>query len=172
MRCRRLVGPINQRFAGVRVQTLLVISLARYVLRRVTSARARCRRGETAGHGRMTDMQRFLDGRLAVGSRGGLRLAYAGRSCRCRRLSDTAAAHHCRLPGRRLDRHLCAPVRRLAQQTARPAVHRREPSRRRQQSRDRSRRQGAARRLHDPSGQPGQHDQRIALQAPQFQFPA
>ena len=86
-------------------------------------------------------MQRFLMVVSRVRSRGDLRFACAGRLCCCRRLSGTATSHYCRLSGWRLDRYLCAPVRRLAQQASRPAVHRGEPPRRRQQSRDRSGRQ-------------------------------
>ena len=67
-----------------------------------------------------------------------LALSLAGATARARRLSRPPGAHHRRLSARRLDRHRRAPDRQLAEPEARPAIHRREQARRRQQYRHRT----------------------------------
>ena len=85
-------------------------------------------------------------------------------------LSDAAGAIDRRLSRRRRERHRRAPDGSMAVGAARPAIHRREPARRRHQYRHRGGRECAPGRLHASSVAGSQRDQRDALRKTQFQF--
>ena len=86
-------------------------------------------------------------------------------------LSDSAGAHHRRFSGRGRERYSCAPDGAVAQRTAWPAVHHREPARRRRQYRNRVRGACGAGRPHAAAGGFDERDQRVALRQAQLHFP-